>query len=328
MGGGGGGMSVRGNAGNVSALNSFSSGLASALPNASLPNSSLPNAQVHCTHKQMHYTHKQRQTDRQTDKRERGSEKRQRQRKTSPGPQPSVSFLFCKLFAIRAFILRERRPFGTRGVGRIIIITFSWQWGVGGGEMMAGVVLLDLMMRVCCRWASRWVMGEQMSFGGNVQMPGGGGSDMYAASAVKILLQQQQQQHAASPLEQQLLDRAAAAQFENRMGQHRRRQQQRSLSLYDFFPSEQLRQDLATRGAQTALVLEPGDPRLIYTPHTVQVTHIEVYAVVDRSLPLHLHPPHRAGDPYRVKFSVKNTAEYCWLLLCYSTASTPPIPCS
>ena len=114
-------------------------------------------------------------------------------------------------------------------------------------------------------------------------MPGGGGSDMYAASAVKILLQQQQ--HAASPLEQQLLDRAAAAQFENRMGQHRRRQQQRSLSLYDFFPSEQLRQDLATRGAQTALVLEPGDPRLVYTPHTVQVTR-------------------------RVKFSMKNTAEY------------------
>jgi len=90
------------------------------------------------------------------------------------------------------------------------------------------------------------------------------------------MLLQQQQQHAASPLEQQLLERATSANFGGdgfgRMGMgHRRRQQTRS--LYDLFPSEQLRQDLATRGAQTALMLEPGDPRLQHTPHTVQDFH-------------------------------------------------------
>eukprot|EP00960_Hanusia_phi_P038825 753625-Hanusia_phi.AAC.2 len=80
------------------------------------------------------------------------------------------------------------------------------------------------------------------------------------------------QQQNATTLEQQMMERASSANFAGdglgRPGGRVRRQAQRTMA--DFFVSEQLRNDLATRSAQTALMLGPNDPRSVFTPHVVR----------------------------------------------------------
>lgn len=77
--------------------------------------------------------------------------------------------------------------------------------------------------------------------------------------------------------DQQLFERAAAAQMGSdpltrTMGRGRRGQPgQRTVS--SFFAAEQLRADLATRAAQSTLVLDPDDPRTSFTPDRVHEFH-------------------------------------------------------
>ena len=145
--------------------------------------------------------------------------------------------------------------------------------GGGGGRGNTGNPLNTFPNALANALPNASLPNSQLPFAGNLQMPGG--SDFLGpASALNLMMQQQQQ--AAMPLEQQMLERAGAAHFApdgGRLGMGHRRRQQQQRNLYDFFPSEQLRQDLVTRGAQSALMLGPGDPRLHNTPNTVQDYH-------------------------------------------------------
>jgi hypothetical protein len=83
----------------------------------------------------------------------------------------------------------------------------------------------------------------------------------------------EQQQHR---LEQQLFERSSQAQYLNdplgRVGR-RRGGAFSGRSMADFFCPEALRADLASRPAQSALMLDPEDPRTAFTPERVHEFH-------------------------------------------------------
>ena len=82
-----------------------------------------------------------------------------------------------------------------------------------------------------------------------------------------------EQQHR---LEQQLFERASQAQFlSDPMGRVGRRRGPgfSGRSMADFFCQEALRADMASRPAQSALMLDPEDPRTAFTPDRVHEFH-------------------------------------------------------